>query len=134
MKERRHHNNTAEKRTREDKLYLSTQKIAGKLGIPYDPIKAVTESEADFLTWITGLARVKGWLYYHTWRSIHSPAGYPDLCLVKPPRIIFCELKTNTGKITDKQWEWIETLAECPQLEVYLFRPMDKDRIETIIT
>ena len=41
MKERRHHNNTAEKRTREDKLYLSTQKIAGKLGIPYDPTMVV---------------------------------------------------------------------------------------------
>ena len=41
MKARRHHNNTAEKRTREDKLYLSTQKIAGKLGIPYDPTMVV---------------------------------------------------------------------------------------------
>jgi hypothetical protein len=59
---------------------------------------------------------------YCTWRSIHSPAGYPDLCLAKPGRLIYAELKSEKGKVSDKQREWLDTL-KAAGAEAYVWRP-----------
>lgn len=93
-------------------------------------IKSVTEKE--FQSQIKDLARLFGWKYYHTWRSIHSPAGFPDCVLAKPPRLIFAELKSEKGKTSQEQDEWLNILAECGQ-EVYLWKPRDVDRIIEIL-
>ena len=52
-------------------------------------------------------ARLFGWRHYHTFNSRRSVSGFPDLVLLKVPRIIFAELKTATGKLTDDQREWL---------------------------
>ena len=63
-----------------------------------------------------GLALALGWLGYHTHRSQHSPAGFPDLALVHPRagRLIFAELKRERrGKRddpTEVQLEWLNAL------------------------
>jgi RecB family endonuclease NucS len=72
-------------------------------------------------------ARLMGYtLIYHTWSSVHSPGGFPDLVLCKPSdkRIIYIELKSEKGKLTASQVEWLEGLHACGQ-ETYLFRPSD---------
>ena len=70
-------------------------------------------SEKAFESQVKHLAKLFGWRYYHTWRSIHSPAGFPDTVMVRPPRLIFAELKSEKGKLTPEQEAWIEDLKKC---------------------
>jgi len=75
------------------------------------------------------------WKYYHTWTSMHSPRGYPDCVLLKPPRIIFAELKTDkkTSVASPAQEEWLDILEQIEQNEVYLWRPRHLERIAQIL-
>lgn len=77
---------------------------------------------------------VGGWLQYHTYDSTHSPKGFPDLVLVHTtvPRVLFAELKSETGEVTPEQEEWLRRLARSGN-EVYLWRPSDRDEIQDII-
>ena len=105
-------------------------------------------TEKDLEYQVKDLAKIFHWKYYHTWRSIHSPAGFPDCVMVRPPRLIFAELKSEKGKLSDKQKEWLEALIttqeayknklrgllpidmEIPSpFEVYLWRPEDFEEI-----
>lgn len=70
-------------------------------------------------------ARVLGWLSYHTWLSKHSAPGFPDLVLMRPPRLILAELKSQTGVLTAAQGVWQAGLVACPGVEYYLWRPAD---------
>lgn len=107
-------------------------------------------SEKHFSQQVVDLARALGWRVYRTWLSIRSPAGFPDLVLVRQrpaPRLIFAELKTDTGKTTPEQDAWLEDLAavaaasEVPldmggrrvALETHVWRPRDFDAIARIL-
>ena len=70
-----------------------------------------------------------GWRYYFTQRSDRSPAGFPDLVLVRGDRLIFAELKTMTGRVRPEQTNWINDLAKVKEVSSHLWRP---DRWETI--
>ena len=91
-------------------------------------------SESAFESQVKSLARLYNWKYYHTWRSFHSPAGYPDCVLVRPPRLIYAELKSEIGKVQPKQQEWLNILAQCPQVEVYLWRPSDFESVVKVLS
>jgi hypothetical protein len=73
-----------------------------------------------------GLALAYGWMGYHTHRSQHSPAGFPDLCLVHPSAglLKFAELKRERrGKRDDPtpaQVEWLDALESVERAAVYL--------------
>lgn len=68
-----------------------------------------------------GLARQLGFTAYHTLRSKGSEAGYPDWTLARE-RVIFLELKTETGKVSDAQVHWIDVLTRAGA-ECYVVRP-----------
>lgn len=89
--------------------------------------------EKHFLQAVRELAELCGWLCYHTWNSVHSPAGFPDLVLVRPPRLLFAELKTGRRKPTPAQQEWLRQLGDCPQVEVYLWTPDCWTEIERVL-
>ena len=95
-------------------------------------VEAVEPNERAFRKQILELARMLGWDAYFTWTSIHSPAGFPDLVLVRGPRLIFAELKTNAGKTTRHQDKWLYHLSRT-SAEVYLWRPRDFERIVEIL-
>ena len=80
------------------------------------------------------LAKLLGYLVYFTWKSYHSPAGFPDLCLVRPRdgRLIFSELKTDTGKVSPAQQIWLDALSNT-DAEVYCWRPADLPNIQKIL-
>jgi hypothetical protein len=82
------------------------------------------QSEKSFQAQVTHLALERGWRVYHTFRSVRSPAGFPDLVMVRRPRIVFAEVKREDGKTTAEQAAWLEDLAACGQ-ESYLWRPSD---------
>lgn len=95
-------------------------------------------SEAELLEQVLALARLRGYLGYHTHRSEHSEAGFPDLVLLKPSRLIFAELKTESGRLTREQRLWLaylEAVADhAPNIEVYLWRPSDWAAIDQILS
>lgn len=86
-------------------------------------------TEKQFESQVKDLAKMFGWLYYHTWRSFHSPAGFPDCVMVRDTRTIFAELKTDNLSVSQpsfEQYAWLYALNEAGQ-EVYLWRPGDLD-------
>ncbi|MCR4395046.1 MAG: VRR-NUC domain-containing protein [Dehalococcoidales bacterium] len=87
-------------------------------------------TEKEFRQQVIDLGKLLGYRTYFTWTSIHSPRGFPDLVMSNPAqrRIIFAELKSATGELTESQKSWLETLRECGQ-EVYVWRP---DKLEEI--
>jgi hypothetical protein len=86
-------------------------------------------TERDLRQVIIDAAREVGWLVSFAWTSIHSPKGLPDLTLVNPPRLIYAELKSEKGKPTEAQQVWLDTLAQVPGVEVYLWKPSMLDDI-----
>jgi Holliday junction resolvase len=89
-----------------------------------------SERERDFMDKLLGAAVPAGWMVYHTYDSRRSTAGFPDLVLVKPPVVVFAELKTEKGTPSKAQDEWLEQLGLCTDLSVHLWRPSDWDEIE----
>lgn len=92
----------------------------------------MTITEKAFESQVKGLAIVFGWKYYHTWRSIHSPAGFPDCVMVRGTRLIFAELKSKKGKVSPKQQEWLDALRQVPCAEVFLWRAGDETFVEIV--
>ena len=90
-------------------------------------------TERAFAAQVLDLAKLLGWRCYHSWTSIHSPAGYPDLCMVRLSRILFAELKSEKGKLTPPQEEWLEALRATGKVEVYVWRPGDWDILVEIL-
>jgi hypothetical protein len=92
-------------------------------------------SEKVFESQVKSLAKQLNWAYYHTYRSTHSPEGFPDCVFVKGKRVIFAELKKDdckTSQLSAEQYEWLSALIEAGQ-EVYLWRPADFDNIVNIL-
>lgn len=56
-------------------------------------------TEKRFQAQIVTLARTLGWAEHHTYDSRRSPAGFPDLVLLRPPRLILAEVKTDAGRM-----------------------------------
>jgi hypothetical protein len=90
-------------------------------------------SERELTGYVADLARLFGWLRYHTWLSRHSARGFPDEVLVRPPRLIFAELKSERGKLAAAQAEWLDALAHVPGVEVYTWRPSQMDEIAEVL-
>jgi hypothetical protein len=63
-------------------------------------------------------------LRYHTWNSRNSPSGWPDEVLSAGRRVIFRELKKETGKPSRAQQEWLDALT-LAGLDAGVWRPSD---------
>ncbi len=89
----------------------------------------VSPREKQFMAAVLDLARWMGWRTYHPWDSRRSASGWPDLTLVRDERLLFAELKTERGRLSGAQQEWIDALrrAGC---DVRVWRPMDWPEIE----
>ncbi|HYE20941.1 MAG TPA: hypothetical protein VEA69_21020 [Tepidisphaeraceae bacterium] len=86
--------------------------------------KAADLSEKDFQADVIRFAKANGWRVYHTFTSKRSEPGYPDLTLVRGSRLIFAELKTESGKATAEQSEWLDAIRAA-RVPAYLWRPSD---------
>jgi hypothetical protein len=90
------------------------------------------QSERSFQQQVTDAARALGWKAYHAWSSKHSAAGFPDLVLVKRPRVVFAELKRDGEDPTPDQQVWLDELAACG-LETYCWHPAEWPAIRLIL-
>jgi len=69
------------------------------------------------------LARLLGIEWYHTYDSRRSRKGFPDLVLCGS-RVLYRELKTETGPVTSEQQRWGDRLRQaCEDWAVW--RPAD---------
>ncbi len=97
------------------------------------------QSEASFMAQVLALAKLRGFKTCHFrpartalggWRTpIQGDGkGFVDLVLVRE-RVLFCELKSDTGRTTPEQAAWVSNLRRAGQ-EVYVWRPKDWPEIE----
>jgi len=84
-------------------------------------------TEKVFQEQVRKAAIICGWQYFHVWNSMHSAKGFPDVCMTKRGRLIFAELKSDTGHLSDEQVEWLEALRLVPCAEVFVLRPGNFD-------
>jgi len=84
---------------------------------------AMTEDELQ--TMIINAALYAGWLVFHDNDSRQNRAGFPDLVLVKPPRVLIIELKSAKGRIRPEQQVWLDALEQCDTVSTGLVRPAD---------
>ena len=96
-----------------------------------DTVPALTEKQ--FQSQVVELAAALDYSIYHPFYSQRSTPGWPDLTLVRPPRVLFVELKTAKGKLTLYQGIWADELKQCPGVEYYLWRPDDWPEIGRIL-
>jgi hypothetical protein len=88
-------------------------------------------SEREFRAHVVQMAEDRGWTVYWTWNSKHSPAGFPDLVLLKGKRMLCIELKTVSGQLdrAGRQQAWLEALGRVTLVESDVWRPTDEDKI-----
>ena len=103
----------------------------------------VVLTEAQLQASVIAAARELGWMVYPTFSSQRSESGFPDLFMVKPPRVILAEIKTETGELRKGKWsssrkaarwlpgqdDWAEAFAACPGVEYMLVRPSNVQQV-----
>lgn len=95
-------------------------------------------TEKDFSKQVEALLGIFAWRWCHFrpartehgWRTaITGDRGFVDYVAVKEGRVIFIELKSEKGRVSTEQQEWLDNLGRCPEVECYLFRPSDFAKI-----
>lgn len=90
-------------------------------------------SEADWQEQVIHLATLGQWRHFHPYNMRRSDPGWPDLVLVRPPEILFVELKAQRGRLSQAQKEWIALLEACG-LAVHVWRPSDIEAVVRCLT
>lgn len=96
-------------------------------------INRIPITEKAFESQVKDLAKLFGWKYSHTWRSIHSPAGFPDCIMTREGRLVIAELKREGGQPTPEQYFWLVELSKVDCAEIYLWYPSDFDKIAELL-
>lgn len=111
------------------------------------------QSERAFQSAVIDYARLNGWLVAHFHDSRRQAggrlvgdvdaAGFPDLTLTKNGLLIFAELKSEKGRLSPQQHDWLTALLKVeaaavhagtpPCVQAYVFRPSDWPEIERVL-
>lgn len=89
--------------------------------------------EKEFQGQVVDLALLRSWRVWHDNDSRRNAAGLPDLLLLRPPRLLFVELKAEKGRLSAEQRAWQDELGRCPGVETYVWRPGDWPEIEEVL-
>lgn len=106
-------------------------------------------TEEEFQALVVDLARRHGWMVHYTADWVHRliradmdnrkrsrdwpDRGFPDLILMKPPRLLIVENKSRMGRLNPGQAEWIAGLRACG-VDVRLWRPADEVDIVDVLS
>ena len=114
--------------TTDAQLHIPTAPVLEAAAVSKRVVPRVPETQFqhDVVSW----ARWWGWLVYFTHDSRGSPPGYPDLTLTRAGRLIFAELKSAWGALSQDQIRWRSALQAVPEIEYRLWRPADWTSIE----
>tara|TARA_R110000824_G_scaffold312168_1_gene499276 strand:+ start:508 stop:804 length:297 start_codon:yes stop_codon:yes gene_type:complete len=69
-------------------------------------------TEKAFQADVIRVAKMLGWLCYHTFDSRRSASGFPDLVLVRE-RILYRELKVGKNKLSPTQELWRDSIMDA---------------------
>jgi hypothetical protein len=100
-------------------------------------------TEADFTRQVLALARLCRWRAAHFrpgltrsggWATAvqGDGAGFPDLILVKPGRVVVAELKVGRNRPTPGQRAWLQAF-ESAGVPAYVWRPEDWPEVERVL-
>jgi hypothetical protein len=92
-------------------------------------------SERALTALVIAVAQGLGWRVYHPrparersgeWCTpvAGDGSGYPDLTLVRH-RLVYVELKSQTGRLSDDQRAWLDALSRVPGVVARVIRPSD---------
>ena len=92
-------------------------------------------SEADFHNAVAAYAKSEGWTCFSIrktgmmgsdgkWRGM-ADAGFPDVIACRAGKLLALELKSETGRASPEQTEWLALLAAVPGVTARLARPRD---------
>lgn len=102
-------------------------------------------NETELKSIVLNLARRAGWMIHHDlpamsrtgrWAThVEGTVGFPDLVLVSPHygQLIFIELKSEKGRTTSSQDNWLDALA-IAGVECHVVRPSDLEMITHRLT
>lgn len=102
-------------------------------------------TEAEFQRQVCELAAICGWRFLHVrksigrrggeagWQTTTNLKGWPDLLLwsEKQRRVLAAELKSEKGRVSDAQYEILESL-HAAGVETYIWRPADLTQIQSV--
>ena len=96
-------------------------------------------SEKQFQQQIVDLARMQGWKVHAVWNSRHSPAGWPDLFMIRNGVVLAWEVKREDGRAnpTEAQRAWLHELRQIPGMRWWnamVVRPSSWDFIVSILS
>ena len=91
-------------------------------------------TESELKSAVIEMARMYKWKIHHDrpsqnskgrWSTaIEGDAGFPDIVLARDGIVLFVELKSTKGRLSDGQTEWLAALSGgCNTVEVW--RPVD---------
>lgn len=93
-------------------------------------------NEDQFRREVTQIAQDWGWTVAHAGRARAGrrwitpiATGFPDLVLLRPPQLVFIELKTTRGVRSPEQVKWIGDLQQCTGVEAYFADPDDAEEL-----
>ena len=105
------------------------------------------QTEKEFQAAVLEYAHLRGWRHWHD-AATNTPrrcsdcgairqtprnaAGFLDLILIRRPRLVWAELKTETGVVSSDQQSWIDELQACGQA-MYIWRPSLWPEIEQVL-
>lgn len=99
-------------------------------------------NEAQFQKRIVQIAKRNGWLVFHPKKTrlpngawvtpFIGDAGFPDLVLVRPPKLLFVELKKQNGQPSKDQIRWVESLRACG-VDAFFWRPDELGYIQSVL-
>ncbi len=102
----------------------------------YNAQVAAAMPEKKLQELVVGLAQACGWRHVcHVHDSRRGLGkGFPDLCMVRGERVVFMELKTMKGRLSEDQKSWRDEL-QGSVAEWYLVKPDDyiQGRVESVL-
>lgn len=107
------------------------------------PKRARQHTEDAFVSTIIEMAHLYGWLAYHPLPSrtgqgyrtaLQGDAGFVDLVLAKPDEpLLLWEAKSEVGRPTARQHDWLQALAQAREKRVMVVRPSQWAEIERLL-
>lgn len=90
----------------------------------YIAMEAKRMTEAVLQKRVRDLAIVHGWKFQHPYDSRRSDPGWPDCVIGRTGRLLVRELKTQKGRVSPDQREWLAILESCG-IDAGIWRPVD---------
>lgn len=103
--------------------------------------------EREFTRKVLDHAREHGWLAAHFGNTVRivrrkdgyhtipdlDAQGFPDCVFLRQGRLVFAELKSATGRVTESQYRWLDALHGVFGVDVYIWRPADWDAVVEVL-